>query len=60
MQGTAASSGGLGLGLFIARKIAEAHGGGIRAESAVGAGTTFVVELPCELPQPGKPAALAM
>jgi signal transduction histidine kinase len=51
MQGSAASTGGLGLGLFISRKIAEAHGGAIRAESAVGEGSTFVVELPCELPQ---------
>jgi len=39
-------SGGLGLGLPIARGIVDAHGGAIRVESAVGAGTTFVIVLP--------------
>ncbi|HEY8432804.1 MAG TPA: GAF domain-containing sensor histidine kinase [Sandaracinaceae bacterium] len=38
--------GGLGLGLFIARGIAEAHGGSVRALSTPGHGATFVVELP--------------
>jgi signal transduction histidine kinase len=38
--------GGLGLGLWIAREIAEAHGGRIYAESVPGAGATFHVELP--------------
>lgn len=38
--------GGLGLGLYVARQIVEAHGGRIRAESAIGEGATFVVELP--------------
>jgi len=37
---------GTGLGLFIANKIASAHGGKIRVESERGAGTRFVVELP--------------
>ncbi|MDQ3025419.1 MAG: HAMP domain-containing histidine kinase [Pseudomonadota bacterium] len=36
----------LGLGLFIAREIAIAHGGTIAAESSSGAGTTFSVKLP--------------
>jgi PAS domain S-box-containing protein len=40
--------GGLGLGLYIARQIVEAHGGEIRVESAPGAGTTFTVLLPRE------------
>jgi signal transduction histidine kinase len=39
--------GGLGLGLYISRSIVEGHGGSIRAESQPGAGTTFIVELPC-------------
>ncbi|WP_437987545.1 sensor histidine kinase [Sorangium sp. So ce117] len=45
--------GGLGLGLYISRRIAEAHGGSIRVESALGAGATFVVELPRAGPPPG-------
>jgi signal transduction histidine kinase len=42
--------GGLGLGLYITRQVVEAHGGTIRAESEVGAGATFVVDLPREAP----------
>lgn len=37
---------GLGLGLFISNQIVQAHGGKIWAESEVGKGTTFFVELP--------------
>ncbi len=37
---------GLGLGLYITRKIVEAHGGKIRVESAPSEGSTFTVELP--------------
>jgi two-component system OmpR family sensor kinase len=39
-------TGGVGLGLSLARKIAEAHGGAIRARSALGRGTVMRVELP--------------
>ena len=37
---------GLGLGLFITRLVAEAHGGSIQVESAAELGTTFIVSLP--------------
>ena len=43
-----ADSGGMGLGLAIARHIVLAHGGSIRAESAPGTGTTIRVELPVQ------------
>ena len=37
---------GLGQGLFIARKVAEAHGGYVRAQSEVGRGSVFTLALP--------------
>ncbi|WP_437873535.1 AAA family ATPase [Sorangium sp. So ce363] len=51
--------GGLGLGLYISRRIAEAHGGSICVESALGDGATFIVELPRTGPPRGaEPRAL--
>lgn len=37
---------GMGLGLYIAKKIVMAHGGSIRVDSAPGNGARFVVDLP--------------
>jgi signal transduction histidine kinase len=37
---------GLGLGLWICRQIAEAHGGTLRVQSEPGKGSTFILELP--------------
>ncbi len=37
---------GAGLGLFVVRRITEAHGGNVGVESTPGAGTTFRVHLP--------------
>lgn len=44
----------LGLGLYVARKIAERHGGSIVATSSEAAGTRFSVRLPGES-EPGRP-----
>ncbi|MBF5045238.1 GAF domain-containing protein [Aggregicoccus sp. 17bor-14] len=38
--------GGLGLGLYLARRSVRAHGGELRAEARPGAGARFVLELP--------------
>ncbi len=38
--------GGAGLGLAIARQVAEAHGGEIAVESELGQGSTFVLRIP--------------
>ena len=45
---TARAEEGVGLGLSIARQIAEGHGGTIEATSKVGVGSTFVLLLPCQ------------
>ena len=37
---------GMGIGLFLAKKIVEAHGGTIEAQSREGAGAEFRIELP--------------
>jgi PAS domain S-box-containing protein len=37
---------GTGLGLATVKRIAQAHGGGVRVESAVGKGSAFVLTLP--------------
>jgi signal transduction histidine kinase len=45
------SFGGLGLGLYIVRRIVAAHGGSVRVESDLGAGAAFIVELPLSPPE---------
>jgi signal transduction histidine kinase len=42
--------GGLGLGLYLVRRIVSSHGGSVRVESKPNAGATFVVELPLRPP----------
>ena len=42
----ARATGGSGMGLTIAKKLVEAHGGVIRVESTIGKGSRFVFELP--------------
>jgi PAS domain S-box-containing protein len=44
-------AGGTGLGLFIANKIAQSHGGSIELESEPNLGTKFVVNLPRRKPE---------
>lgn len=41
---------GTGIGLSSVRRIAQAHGGDVWAESKVGEGSTFTIALPTELP----------
>jgi two-component system, OmpR family, sensor kinase len=37
---------GIGLGLYIVRRIVDAHHGSVRVESASGSGAAFIVSLP--------------
>jgi len=48
--------GGLGLGLYVVRQIAEAHGGGVTARNVPGGGACFTVRLPVTVP-PHDPVA---
>lgn len=50
---TAGQTSGTGLGLTIARRIVEAHGGEMWFESTPGAGTTFYFTLPAANPDAG-------
>jgi PAS domain S-box-containing protein len=43
------NQGGIGLGLSLARLVAEAHGGSLTVRSMVGSGSTFTIALPVTL-----------
>jgi signal transduction histidine kinase len=47
--------GGIGLGLYITRLLAEAHGGRIEVESAPGQGSSFKLVLPAHFPDGAPP-----
>ncbi len=49
---------GAGLGLAIAKRAVELHGGNIHCESQVGEGTTFRFELPADRPMTGASATV--
>jgi signal transduction histidine kinase len=53
------SYGGFGLGLYLARQIAEAHGGTISAANNQGPGASITVRLPLEAATSAKASAAA-
>jgi two-component system sensor histidine kinase VicK len=47
-EGASKQASGIGLGLYITRRIVEGHGGSISVESGLGRGSTFTVTLPLQ------------
>ena len=45
------ATGGVGLGLTIAKRLVEAHGGSIRVDTQLGVGTNFTFSLPANSPE---------
>jgi signal transduction histidine kinase len=52
---TGRESPGLGLGLYLARRVAEAHGGTLTLDSSVGSGARFTLAVPVEYPLTSDP-----
>jgi signal transduction histidine kinase len=52
---SARSRGGSGLGLSIAKRIVDLHGGAIWVESVLGEGSTFIFTLPIRVEKQRKP-----
>jgi two-component system OmpR family sensor kinase len=59
-SGRVKGPGGAGLGLAIARAVAQAHGGQVRAHDASGGGALFRVTLPAEPPISGSQQSLSV
>nr|WP_277401997.1 HAMP domain-containing sensor histidine kinase [Achromobacter xylosoxidans] len=45
---------GMGIGLYLARRICQSQGGSLTMQSEVGVGTRFVIKLPARAPAPGE------